>query len=394
MPYHFDEIINRKGTNAIKWEDEFLIHIFGSEGLLPLWVADMDFRCPDEVVTAVTERAQHGIYGYSDADHAFYDILAQWALKRNQWHVESPWMVFVPGVVPAINYALQAFCEPGDEVIIQSPVYQMFEDVIKVQNMKLVNNALKYEAGKYVVDFEDLEEKAASSKAKILILCNPHNPVGRVWTMEELQKIGQICLKHNVFVISDEIHSDLILEGHKHIPFGSISDEFLMNSMTCISPTKTFNLAGLQISVSLFKDEAKKKRFKEVLHECAVMHPNPFGIVAWKSAYEHGETWLEELLKYIQGNFDYMHMFIQREMPIIKMVKPEGTYLAWLDFKGLKMDHKTLSNWLRKDLKLAMGDGFTYGPGGEGFVRVNVACSRNILTEALNRIKEGVASLA
>lgn len=393
MSNAFDQVIDRRGSHSIKWEPYALEKLFGNPDLLPLWVADMDFKSPKPVVEAMVKRAEHGIYGYSSPSAKFYEVLNRWSKIRNGWEIDTDWMAFVPGVIPAVNYALQAFCQNGDEVIVQNPVYQMFEDVIKVNDLKLVYNPLKYSEGNYQMDFEDLEAKLKSPQAKVFILCSPHNPVGRVWTLEELKRIGDLCLENDVFVIADEIHSDLILKGHKHIPFASISEAFSKNSMTCLSPTKTFNLAGLQVSVSVIEDSAKRRLFKHVMHKCGVMHPNPMGIVAWEAAYESGDVWLQDLMTYVGENFDYLDQYLKSEIPVLKMVKPQGTYLAWVDFRGLGLEANELNKWLKEKLGLALGAGMVYGPGGEGFMRINVACPKETLKQALEILKQGVGQL-
>lgn len=393
MKPNFDEIINRENTNAIKYEPKVLKEMFGSEDLLPLWVADMDFKCPEVIIDAITDRAKHGIFGYSDMDDAFYDVFIAWNKRRNNWQVEREWICYSPGIVPAVNYIVQAFCNTGDKVIIQNPVYYPFAQAIINNGAQIINNPLKKENGKYVMDFGDLEEKVKDPRVKLLILCNPHNPIGRVWRKEELQRLGEICLAHDVLVISDEIHSDLIMSGHKHIPFASLSTEFANNSITCMAPSKTFNIAGLQISDIIIPNSKIRTAFQAILENNAIGHPNIFGIVAQNAAYGEGENWLEAVLKYIEANMDYLDAFVKTRLPEISFVKPEATYLAWLDFRGLGMNQVALEKWMHGEVKLALDEGYIFGEGGEGYERINVACPMEILREALERIERAVEKL-
>lgn len=390
MSYTFDDVIDRKNTNSIKWEPAVLKKLFGEDDLLSMWVADMDFKCPDPVVEALVKRASHGIYGYSDIDDGYYDAIIQWNKRRNDWHLDKSWIVFTPGVVPAVNYLVQAFCKTGDKVIIQNPVYYPFSSAIVNNGATIVLNPLKETDGDYVMDYEDLEEKAKDPRVKLLILCSPHNPVGRVWRKEELERLGEICIANHVLVVADEIHSDLIMSGHKHTPFAGISEAFANNSITCVAPSKTFNLAGLQVSNIIIPNEQLRNEYQIILENNAIRHPNTFGIVALEAAYTKGEPWLEAVLEYIEGNMDYIKTFVDERLPEIKFKKPEGTYLAWLDFRGLGMDQKALESWMQKELKLALDEGYIFGSGGEGFERINAACPRVLLEEALGRIEQGI----
>ena len=393
MKYNFDEIIDRKNTNALKWEPSVLKDMFKSEDVLPLWVADMDFKCPKPVVDALVKRAEHGIYGYSEGNENYYNAIVNWYRNRHGWEIEKDWIVFTPGIVPAVNYIIQAFCKTGDKVIIQNPVYYPFARSITNNGASIVLNPLKLEDEKYVMDYEDLEEKVKDSRVKIFILCSPHNPVGRVWTKEELQRVGDICLKNNVIVLSDEIHSDLIMKGNKHTAFGSISEEFRDNVILCSAPSKTFNIAGLQVSNIIIPNQKLRNEYKIILENNAIMHPNSFGIVALEAAYDKGQEWLEQALEYIEGNMDFIDQFVKEKLPKIKFRKPEGTYLAWLDFKGLGMDKKQLENWMQNEAKLALDEGYIFGCGGEGYERINAACPRSILKEAMERIENAYIKL-
>lgn len=391
MQTNFDEIINRKNTNSIKYEPGVLKEMFGSEDLLPMWVADMDFKCPDVIVNAILERATHGIYGYSDMDDVFYEVFIDWNKRRNQWMIKRDWICYSPGIVPAVNYIVQAFCHTGDKVIIQNPVYYPFSQAILNNGAQVIYNPLVKIENKYEMDFDHLEEIVKDPRVKLFILCNPHNPIGRVWSAEDLLRLGEICIAHNVIVVSDEIHSDLILKGHKHIPFASLSERFAQNSITCMAPSKTFNIAGLQISNIVIPNASIRATFQTILENNAIRHPNIFGIVAQKAAYGEGEQWLEEVLEYIEGNMAYIDAFVKARLPEIKFQKPEATYLAWLDFSGLGMDQLSLEKWMHHEVKLALDEGYIFGEGGGGYERINVACPRSVVVEALERIEKAVA---
>ncbi|MBS7526323.1 pyridoxal phosphate-dependent aminotransferase [Fusibacter paucivorans] len=393
MQYQFDKIIDRKNTNSVKWEPNVLKTMFGDEEMLPMWVADMDFKCPDPVVEALVKRAEHGIYGYADIDESYYEAIVDWNARRNNWQLDKSWIVFTPGVVPAVNYLVQTFCKTGDKVIIQNPVYYPFSMAINNNGAGIVLNPLKEEAGDYVMDYEDLEAKVKDPRVRMLILCSPHNPVGRVWRKEELERLGEICLANDVLVVADEIHSDLIMSGHQHTPFASISESFANNSITCVAPSKTFNLAGLQVSNIIIPNDKLRKEYQVTLENNAIRHPNTFGIVALEAAYTKGEPWLEAVLAYIEGNMDFIKKFVDERLPGVTFKKPEGTYLAWLDFRGLNMDQSSLEKWMQRDLKLALDEGYIFGSGGEGFERINAACPRSLIEEALGRIERGIKAL-
>lgn len=386
MKYCFDEIIDRTGTNSVKYDPEFLSEMFGSKDLLPMWVADMDFKCCDAIIEAIINRAKHGIYGYSERLSSYYDSIINWNKRRNNWDINKDWIVYTPGVVPAINYIIQAFCFPGDKVIIQNPVYYPFLNAILNNGCHPEFNKLILKDNRYVMDYDDLKNKVKDPKAKLLILCSPHNPVGRVWTKEELTELGKICIENDVLVVSDEIHSDLILRGNKHTPFASISQEFAQNSIICTAPSKTFNLAGLQTSNIIMPNKKIRTIFSQILEKNAVMFPNTFGIVATEAAYKHGEEWLEQLLEYLQGNVEFIEKYLEEKMPEIKMIKPEGTYLAWLDFRAITNDEKELEQKMRNEAKIALDEGYIFGDGGQCFERINFACPRSILKDALDRI--------
>lgn len=382
--YDFDEVIDRRHTSSMKWDTN------KDEGILPLWVADMDFRSPRPVIDAVKEIAERGIYGYTFAPESYHEAVAEWLLKRHAMETRGEWIKFGPGVVPAINMLIRAFTETGDKVIIQRPVYYPFFISIDNNHRQILDNPLKYNDGQYEMDFEDLESKAADPQAKLLILCSPHNPVGRVWTKEELTRLGEICLRNGVIVISDEIHHDLIFRGNKHTAFATISEDFAQNSVTCTAPSKTFNLAGLQTSTIIIPNERLRARYSEVLESNFLRRPNIFGIAALDAAYRHGEEWLEELLDYLQGNLDFLTDFVERRMPQIRVVKPQGTYLVWMDFRELGMRGRQLEDFMLNRARLWLDEGYIFGSTGDGFERINIACPRATLTEALNRLSSAV----
>jgi cysteine-S-conjugate beta-lyase len=389
MKYDFDRVIDRTGTGSIKWDLADVI--FGGTDLLPLWVADMDFESPPEVTAALVARAQHGIFGYSTPKTGYYQSLTGWFRKRHSWDLKYEWLYFAPGVVPAINLVIQTYTEPGDRIIIQKPVYYPFMLAIMSNGREILNNPLKQVNGGYRIDFDDLERKAKDPAAKLMILCSPHNPVGRVWTRDELNRVGEICCAHDVLILSDEIHCDLTYINHRHIPFGSISNTFLMNSITCISPSKTFNLAGLQTAGLVIANPELGRKYKHTIDCLGLLGPNLFGAEALTAAYEHGEPWLDAVMEYVSDNLSYLKDFISKHIPRIAVIEPEGTYLVWLDFRALSLDNKSLKQLMLDKARVALDDGFIFGsPEGDGFMRINIACPRATLAKALQRIEQAV----
>ncbi len=397
MKYDFDREINRKGTNSVKWE--FIKHggslLFREEPddsssgtrLLPMWVADMDFPCPEPVVEALVARAQHRLFGYTSPTDSYYNAIVNWMKKRHGWEIEPEWISTTPGVVPALNMLVKTYTSPGDKVLIQTPVYYPFNKAVKNSDGILVTNPLIYENGRYSMDFADLEEKTKDPQVKMAILCSPHNPVGRVWTRDELLRFGEICLNNNVLVVSDEIHGDLILEGHVFTPFAGISEAFAQSSITCNAPSKTFNLAGLKTSNIIISDEQLRARFKKTLERTALGGVGAFGVVALEAAYNHGEEWLSQVLDYIMGNYRYLEKYIAEHLPQIKVVPLEGTYLVWLDCRSLGLGKLELEQLMLEEAKVYLDEGYIFGTEGEGFERVNLACPRSVLAEALERIR-------
>ena len=389
MKYNFDELIDRKNTDSMKWSASYLERHFGSADCVPLWVADMDFRTAQPVIDAVTERAGHGIYGYALAGDEFYEAVIKWQKRRNGWEVKKEWIVFSPGVVPALWHIVRTFCSPGEKVILQSPVYYPFYKVIEDNGCQVINNRLINNGGRYEMNFEELERQAEDSSVKMMILCSPHNPVGRVWTKEELRRVSEICFANDVLLVSDEIHSDLVFRPNVHTPAASLSEELMMNTITCMAPSKTFNLAGVQVSDVIVPDRRLRRRLAGSLKSAGVM-PNVFGLAAQTAAYNEGEEWLEQLLEYLAGNLDFMENFITSELPEVKFRRPEGTYLAWLDFSGYGFTTEELQNRMKNKAGVALDDGYIFGDGGEPCQRINFACPRSVLIKAMERLRKGV----
>ncbi len=400
MDYNLDEVINRQGTRSVKWEfvkknDEMVFSDatnpkYGDKRLLPLWVADMDFRCPPAVIEALAARVEHGIFGYTGLVDSYYDAVFNWCKRRYGWDVEKEWMTTTPGIVAALFMLVQAYTEPGDKVLIQNPVYHPFSYAINENGRQIVSNSLLYANGRYTMDFDDLAEKVADPEVKLAILCSPHNPVGRVWTREELTRFGEICIENDVVVVSDEIHCDLILKDQTFTNFATISEKFAQNSIICIAPSKTFNLAGLKTSNIIIPNPELREKFTQALAVNGIHGVNAFGTIALEAAYNHGEAWLEQVLDYIEANYIYLKTYLAAHMPQVAVAPLEGTYLAWCDFNRLGMNHTTLNEIVLERAKVFLNDGAVFGVEGEGFLRVNIACPRSILVEALERIVTAV----
>lgn len=391
MKYNFDENIDRRDTDSMKWSVEYLSGNFNNGDCIPMWVADMDFRTAQPVIDALVKRAQHGIYGYAKETDEFYEALVNWQYRRNTWPIEREWILFSPGIVPALGNIIQTFCRPGEKVIVQSPVYYPFYNVIRDNGCHVVNNKLINNEGRYEMNFEELEKLAKSSKVKLMILCSPHNPVGRVWTEAELRKVGEICLKNNVLLVSDEIHSDLIHKPNLHTPVGKLSEDIRNNSIICTAPSKTFNLAGVQVSSLIVPNERLRQELAKKLWSVGVM-PSVFALAAHTAAYNEGEEWLEQLLEYLKGNLDFMESFIKENLPKIKFRRPEGTYLAWLDFSEYGFSAELLKEIMQKKAGLALDDGYIFGDGGAPCQRINFACPRNLLVKAMENLKEALVA--
>lgn len=386
--YNFDEEIDRRNTGSLKYD--FAKERGKQEGILPLWVADMDFRTAPEIIDALVEKAQHGIFGYSDVKDDYFEALYNWFSSHFNWKVKKEWLVKTPGVVFAIAAAVRAFTEEGDGVLLCQPVYYPFMECILDNRRKLVNSQLVYENGKYGIDFEDFEKKITENHVKLFLLCSPHNPVGRVWTRQELTRIGEICLKHNVVVLSDEIHCDFTYEGYVHTPFAAISEEFAQNSVICTAPSKTFNLAGLQVSNIFIADENKRKLFCKAVDAAGYSQLNVMGLVAARAAYTYGGEWLYELKEYLAGNLAFLRDFIKENIPQVKLVEPEGLYLVWLDFSGLSLSSLELERLVCEKANLWLDSGAIFGKETQQFQRINIACTRKTLRQALEQLAAAI----
>ena len=379
MKYDFDEIIPRRGTNSYKWDSA------AEEGVLPMWVADMDFRTAPPIVDALQRRVSHGIFGYTRVPDAYYEAVTRWFGRRHGWHIEREWMIYTSGVVPAISAIIKALTKTGDKVIVQTPVYNCFFSSIRNNDCEILCNRLIYEHNTYRIDYEDLEQKASDPKARILLLCNPHNPAGRVWTINELKRIGEICIRHGIIVVSDEIHCDIFYPGHRYIPFASISEDFLHQSVTCLSPSKSFNIAGLQIANIISFDENWRKKIDKAININEVCDVNPFGVRATIAAYNKGEEWLQQLISYLKANYGCFKDFCDKNLTDFPIAKLEGTYLVWMDCRKLDIPSEELERQLIKEAKLWLNAGTMYGQDGEGFMRWNIACPRTRMLEGLER---------
>ena len=383
MKYDFDKSINRADTNCVKYD--LRKQVFGNPDVLPMWVADMDFETPDFVREAVIKRAEHPIYGYHFKDEPYYQSIAGWLKRRHGWDVKTEWMSYTPGVVCGFNMAVLALTQEGDEIIIQSPVYPPFHHAVSSHGRKLVYNSLVDRGEGYEINFEQLAEQAKT--AKMLILCNPHNPVGRCWTREELTRLGDICMRNHLLVIADEIHCDLVLPGYKHTPFATLSDEFAQNSITFHAASKTFNLAGLATSTAIIPNEKLRKTYNDYVWALEAHLGNIFGKVSTEAAMNQGDDWLAQLLDYVQGNVDYVTEFLKSNLPKVRFHKPQATYMMWLDFNAYGMSEDALWQKMTQEAQLGFNRGKEFGKEGEGFFRVNLACPRATVAEAMRRLK-------
>jgi len=387
VTFDFDKIIERRNTYSSKYN---MAAYKKPADVLPLWVADMDFMAPPCVLDALAEQGRHGVFGYFNTGEPYFKVLQNWFSGHFEWNVSPDWLVKTPGIVNAIYVALMALTEPGDAVIIQQPVYYPFTLSVQDTGRKLVVNQLVNENNYYRIDFDDFEKKIIANNVKAFILCHPHNPVGRVWTREELVQLGNICLRHGVIVISDEIHQDFIYEGHKHLVFAGLGAEYCDITVTCTAPTKTFNLAGLPVA-NIFISNAKiREKFLRTYNRFGVTQLCVMGIVACQAAYAGGAPWLRELLGYLSGNMSLIGEFLDDRLPEIKFVKPEGTYLAWLDFRALGLGERELGEWVTNKARLWLHNGTIFGESGAGFMRLNAACPRSVLLEALERLERAM----
>jgi cystathionine beta-lyase len=382
MDYSFDEIIDREGTACVKWD--LRNKVFGNAEVLPMWVADMDFKTPGFITDAIIQRASHPVYGYSFRTEGYYESIINWMQTHHDWTIERDWIMFSPGVVPLLFMATLAFTLPGEKVLIQTPVYPPFYDAVLNNNRKLVFNPLILKGNRYEIDFEDLDLKLVGTK--MMIISNPHNPVGRVWTKDELLEIGRLCLKHKVLLISDEIHCDLVFNAFKHIPMASLSPEIAANTITCLASSKTFNTAGLSTSHVVITNPELRSTLNKTIQSVHVDSGNLFGSVASEAAYTHGDEWHQQLIDYLEQNVNLVRSFLSDKLPAIKLIEPEATYLLWLDFRQLGLPQPELVKLLIDKAGLGLNDGTAFGIEGIGFMRINVGCPRSMLHDGLQRL--------
>jgi cystathionine beta-lyase len=391
MKYDFDVIINRRGTGSAKWDRAE--QLFNVKGIIPMWIADMDFKSPDPIIKALKKTTERGIFGYTTVPDSYYEAVISWMKKRHQWDIQRDWIVLTPGVVPALRLLVKAFTQPGDQVIVQTPVYNPFFDAIKGNGCEILDNPLRLKGQQYVMDLSDLEQKI-TARTKMIILCSPHNPISRVWTKNELKKLGDLCTRNNILIVSDEIHGDLVYHGFKHMPFPTVSPKFTDKVIVCTAASKTFNLPGLRTSNIIISNPDLKKQFTAVMRNCGMSAPNMFGITATEAAYRYGGSWLEQLLDYLQGNIDFFQQFAAERIPGLKIIQPQGTYLLWLDFRNCGIKPDRLGTCVREDARVGLEAGIQFGCKEDGFERMNIACPRVTLSRALHRIEKAVKSVS
>lgn len=383
MKYDFDKIIPRRGTNSVKWD------VAKEDGVIPMWVADMDFQAAPCIRQAMKERVDHGVFGYTLVPNSYYESIISWFDRRHQWHIDRNWILYTSGVVPAISAIIKALTEPGDKVLVQTPVYNCFFSSIRNNGCTTAENALVRKGNSYEIDFDDFERQAADEKTKVFLLCNPHNPAGRVWTPDELSRMNDICLRHGVKVIADEIHCELVMPGYKFTPFAAVSKACQDNCITTNSPTKSFNIAGLQIANIITNNDTIKRKIDRAININEVCDVNPFGVIALQAAYNEGESWIDQLNLYLWENYKVLKDFFQEHLPKLQVLKLEGTYLVWIDISatGLKADE--LTNELLQHGKVMVNSGTMYGKTtGADYLRINIAMPRSLMLEALLRIAQ------
>lgn len=384
MKYDFDKITQRRGTNSYKWDST------DDKEVLPMWVADMDFPTAPCIINALKKRVEHGIFGYTRVPEEYYDAVISWFSRRHHWKPRREWFIYTSGVVPALSAVIKALTNVGDKVLTLTPVYNCFFSSIRNNGCELDSCALRYEDNTFSIDYEDLERRAADPKTTLMLLCNPHNPSGRVWTREELRRIGDICIKNNVVVVADEIHCELVHPGFTYTPFASVSEEFQKHSVTCVAPSKAFNIAGLQIANIIVENDKWRQRIDKAININEVCDVNPFGVIATIAAYNEGEEWLNQLLQYIHGNYLFFKDYCEEHLPQLPVAPLEGTYLAWMDCRSLGIPSEELEEELMKEAKLWLNAGSMYGKEGEGFMRWNLACPRQLVKEGLERFSQFV----
>lgn len=382
MKYDFDEIVNRRGTNSVKWDEA------KEEGVIPMWVADMDFKAAPCILEALQKRVDHGVFGYTIVPDSYYESIISWFERRHQWHIERDWIIYTSGVVPAISAIIKALTEPGDKVLVQTPVYNCFFSSIRNNGCTTAENALVRKGNSYEIDFDDFERQAADEKTKVFLLCNPHNPAGRVWTREELSRMNDICLKHGVKVIADEIHCELVMPGHVFTPFAAVSKACQDNCITTNSPTKSFNIAGLQIANIITNNAEDRQKIDRAININEVCDVNPFGVIALQAAYNEGEDWIDQLNVYLWENYQALKTFFKDNLPQLEVIDLEGTYLVWVNVRATGMTGNELTDRLLKEGKVFVNRGTMYGEtAGEDYIRINIAMPRSLMLEGLKRMK-------
>lgn len=382
--FDFDKVIDRSKSSSVKWDSTE--NVFGTADVLPMWVADMDFQPPKAVCDALKDRIDHGVFGYTFVPFSVTEALQLWLKNRHGWEIEKSSVLYSEGVVPSISTAIRAFTEKGDKVLVHSPVYTPFFNMVKNNDRTLITSNLFYKNNRYELDFEDFEEKLKDG-VKLFILCNPHNPGGRVWTNAELEKLGDLCVKHDCLIVSDEIHSDLVFKPNVHTPIASLKEEFMNITATFVAPSKTFNLAGLQASAAIIQNQELKTKFKNIQQQQGFFTLNAFAVAGMEAAYRGGEEWLEQLLNYLHENMEIATEFMKKNLPALKPMHADATYLLWIDCRELGLSDEEMKEKLLYKGKLALEPGTKYGEGGEGFVRMNLACPRETLLEGLDRLK-------
>lgn len=383
---NFNKVTDRRNTNSYKWDVQ--------DNELPMWVADMDLQTSPDIIKALHDRVDHGIFGYNYVPKEWNESIINWWSRRHNFKIDKDWLLFCTGVVPAISSVVRKITTPGENVVIMTPVYNIFFNSILNNGRNALESKLEYKNNKYYIDFNKLEEDLKNPQTSLLLLCNPHNPIGKIWDKETLSKIGDLCLKHNVVVLSDEIHCDITTPGHKYTPFASVSDACKYNSITCISPSKAFNMAGLKsAAISVPNPNLRHKVFRTINND-EVAEPNSFAITAVVTAYEKGEKWLTELLTHIDNNITHVKSYITKELPQLKVVSENATYLLWIDCSSITDDTKQLANFIRKNTGLYLSNGQQFGGNGNLFLRMNIACSKQVLEDGLNRLKEGISKYA
>lgn len=390
MKYDFDKIIDRNNTDCLK--HDFTLQRFGRADILPMWVADMDFETPDFITKAMQKRLDHPIYGYTMPPDSLYNSIINWISDMHGWQIHKKWMTFCTGVVPALHFCVKAYTNPGDKVIVQPPVYYPFFSAIEDNDRVVQNNPLKLVNGQFEMDFDDLE-KNTDEKTKLIFLCSPHNPGGKVWSKETLEKLANFCIERNIIIISDEVHADMVYQPSEHIPLATLSKEISQNTVTLMAPTKTFNLAGLTISFAISENKNLLAKLNNYLNKTNVNIMNVFALAATEAAYTYGKPWLSELMEYLKSNLNFLKEYINQEIPVIDVIEPEATYLAWLDFNKVNIENKKIKKYLVEDAGIGLNDGITFGIGGDGFHRLNFACPKEILEQGLTKLCKSLKKL-